>query len=415
MPGSIAGGDGGLRVSRLISLSAVCVISTLAAGCATVERRAVPAALASDASVPGLAATRFWGDEVPKDILSFVRQHMPSVTRMAAGATRKNGRSHIEYLALSGGADDGAFGAGLLTGWTQRGNRPRFEVVTGVSAGALIAPYAFLGPSYDRQLAELWQNFDSSSVATPQVLAGLFGAEALADSTPLRNLIAKHVDRRMLAEVAGEYRSGRLLLVGTTNLDAQRQMIWNMGEIAVAAERDPEAAQLFRDVLLASASLPGIFPPVHVRVRAGGKVYEEMHVDGGPTRQVFLAPAQLSLKTFDSLYPKPPVRTVYVIRNGKVGPEYEAVQPNALAISARSLYTLTKNQGMGDLNQIFAMTERDGAAFRLASIPASFNVKSTKAFDPTYMRALFDVGQRVGRQGDSWASTPPEAVLLAAR
>ena len=404
-----------LRVLRLVSLCAIGLTAAFATGCATVERQAVPAALASNAHVAGLGATRFWGDEVPKDILSFAREHMPSLTRMAAGATQKNGRPHIEFLALSGGADDGAFGAGLLTGWTQRGNRPRFEVVTGVSAGALIAPYAFLGPGYDRQLAEVWQNFDSSSVATPQVLAGLFGAEALADSTPLRNLIAKHVDRRMLAEIAREYRNGRLLLVGTTNLDAQRQVIWNMGEIAVAAERDPEAAQLFRDVLLASASLPGIFPPVHVKVRAGGKVYEEMHVDGGPTRQVFLAPAQLSLRTFDALYPKPPMRTVYVIRNGKIAPEYEAVQPNALAISARSLFTLTKNQGMGDLNQIFAMTERDGAAFRLASIPSSFNVKSKKAFDPDYMKALFEVGRGVGRQGDSWARTPPEAVLLAAR
>jgi hypothetical protein len=411
----IAYGVGKLRASRLISLSAVCLITTFATGCATVQRHAVPAALASDAAVPGLAATRFWGDEVPKDILSFVREHMPSVSRMAAGAKQKGGRPHIEYLALSGGADDGAFGAGLVTGWTQRGDRPRFEVVTGVSAGALIAPYAFLGPSYDRQLAELWQNFDSSSVATPQVLAGLLGADALADSTPLRNLIAKHVDRRMLAEIAQEYRNGRLLLVGTTNLDAQRQMIWNMGEIAVAAERDKHAAQLFRDVLLASASLPGIFPPVHVKVRANGKIYEEMHVDGGPTRQVFLAPAQLSLKVFDKLYPKPPLRTVYVIRNGKIAPEYEAVQPNALAISARSLFTLTKNQGMGDLNQIFAMTERDGAAFRLASIPSSFKVKSAKAFDPVYMKALFEVGQQVGRQGNSWARTPPEAVLMAQR
>lgn len=391
------------------------MVTVVAAGCAAVERHAVPAALAAEAKVPGLAATRFWGDEVPKDILTFVREHMPSVSRMAAGAKQKGGRPHIEYLALSGGADDGAFGAGLVTGWSQRGDRPRFEVVTGVSAGALIAPYAFLGPSYDRQLAELWQNFDSSSVATSQVLAGLLGADALADSTPLRNLIAKHVDRRMLADIAQEYRSGRLLMVGTTNLDAQRQVIWNMGEIAVAAERDQEAAQLFRDVLLASASLPGIFPPVHVKVRAGGKVYEEMHVDGGPTRQVFLAPAQLSLKVFDKLYPKPPVRTVYVIRNGKIAPEYEAVQPNALSISARSLFTLTKNQGMGDLNQIFAMTERDGAAFRLASIPSSFNVKSAKAFDPAYMRALFDVGQRMGRQGNGWAKTPPEAVLMAAR
>jgi hypothetical protein len=404
-----------LPVSRLLALSAVYFVTLAAAGCATVERHAVPAALASDARVPGLEATRFWGDEVPKDILSFVRNHMPSVSRMEAGTTQKNGRPHIEYLALSGGADDGAFGAGLLTGWTERGNRPRFEVITGVSAGALIAPYAFLGPSYDRQLSELWLNFDSSSVATPQVLAGLLGAEALADSTPLRNLITKHVDRRMLSEIAQEYRNGRMLLVGTTNLDAQRQVIWNMGEIAVAAERDKEATQLFRDVLLASASLPGIFPPVHVKVRAGGKVYEEMHVDGGPTRQVFLAPSQFSLKTFDSLYPKPPTRTVYVIRNGKIAPEYEAVQANALSISARSLFTLTKSQGMGDLNQIFAMTERDGAAFRLASIPSSFNVKSAKSFDPAYMKALFEVGQRIGRQGDSWARTPPEAVLIAQR
>jgi hypothetical protein len=404
-----------LRSSALVRVIAIGLIAVSAAACARVERHAVPASLVAEARVPGIGATRFWGDEVPRDIFTFVQTHMPSVQRMAAGATMKNGRPHVEFLALSGGAEDGAFGAGLLTGWTRRGDRPRFEVVTGVSAGALIAPYAFLGPSYDRQLAELWQNFDSGSVATPQVLAGLLGAEALADSTPLRNLIAKHVDRRMLAEIAREYRGGRLLMIGTTNLDAQRQMIWNMGEIAVSAERDPEAAQLFRDVLLASASLPGIFPPVHVKVRVGDEVFEEMHVDGGPTRQVFLAPAQFSLKTFDKLYAKPPLRTVYVIRNGKIGPEYEAVKPTALAISARSLFTLTKNQGMGDLNQIFAMTERDGAAFRLASIPASFNFKAAGPFDPDYIRALFEVGQRLGQSGNAWARTPPEAVLLAAR
>ncbi len=385
------------------------------AACASVERQPVPAKLVAKAEVPVVGAIRFWGDEVPKDVIAFVQQHMPNVSRLASTVGVRQGRPHVEYLALSGGAEDGAFGAGLLTGWSKRGDRPRFEVVTGVSAGALIAPYAYLGPSYDNQLAELWNNFDSSSVATPQVLAGLLGADALADSTPLRNLIASHVDRRMLAGVAAQYRAGRLLLIGTTNLDAQRQMIWNMGEIAVASERDPDAVQLFRDVLLASASLPGIFPPVHVKVRVGNKIFEEMHVDGGPTRQVFLAPAQFSLKTFDRLYPSPPRRTVYVIRNGKIAPEYEPVQSNVLAISARSLFTLTKHQAMGDLNQIYAMAERDGAAFRLASIPATFNVKSAKAFDPTYMRALFDVGRKIGERGDGWARSPPEAVLLARR
>jgi hypothetical protein len=391
------------------------LLAATAAGCTRIERQPVPASLVSQATVPGLAHVRFWGDEVPKDVYAFVQTHMPGVRRMASRAALEKGQPLVEYLALSGGADDGAFGAGLLVGWSKRGDRPKFEVVTGVSAGALIAPYAFLGPSYDRQLAELWTTFDANSVATPQVLAGLLGAEAIADSTPLRNLIAKHVDRRMLRQIAHEYRNGRVLMIGTTNLDAQRQVIWNMGEIAAAAGRDPEAVELFRDVLLASASLPGIFPPVHVKVRVGERVFEEMHVDGGPSRQVFLAPAQFSLRTFDKLYPQPPIRRVYVVRNGKLAPVYEAVQANTLAISARSLFTVTKNQSIGDINQIYAMTERDGAEFRLASIPASFTAQSAQPFDPVYMKALFEVGYRLGQQGNAWARTPPEAVTLAKR
>jgi len=391
------------------------LLALVVAGCARIERQAVPASLVSHAMVPGLANARFWGDEVPKDVVAFVQTHMPGVARMASRPALEMGRPLVEYLALSGGAEDGAFGAGLLVGWSKRGDRPRFEVVTGVSAGALIAPYAFLGPGYDAQLAELWTTFDAQMVATPQVLAGLLGAEAIADTAPLRELIAKHVDRRMLREIAHEYRGGRLLMVGTTNLDAQRQVIWNMGEIAVAAARDPEAAQLFRDVLLASASIPGVFPPVHVKVRVGDQVFEEMHVDGGPTRQVFLAPAQFSLRTFDSLYPQPPVRRVYVVRNGKLAPAYEAVQPNTLAISARSLFTVTKNQGIGDINRIYAMTQRDGAEFRLASIPASFTAESKQSFDPAYMKALFEVGYRLGLGGKTWVRTPPEAVPAAQR
>ena len=391
------------------------LLALVVAGCARIERQAVPASLVSHAMVPGLANARFWGDEVPKDVVAFVQTHMPGVARMASRPALEMGRPLVEYLALSGGAEDGAFGAGLLVGWSKRGDRPRFEVVTGVSAGALIAPYAFLGPGYDAQLAELWTTFDAQMVATPQVLAGLLGAEAIADTAPLRELIAKHVDRRMLREIAHEYSGGRLLMVGTTNLDAQRQVIWNMGEIAAAAARDPEAAQLFRDVLLASASIPGVFPPVHVKVRVGDQVFEEMHVDGGPTRQVFLAPAQFSLRTFDSLYPQPPVRRVYVVRNGKLAPAYEAVQPNTLAISARSLFTVTKSQGIGDINRIYAMTQRDGAEFRLASIPASFNAESKQSFDPAYMKALFEVGYGLGLSGKAWVRTPPEAVPVARR
>lgn len=394
---------------------AACVLVAAVAGCARVERSPVPEALASHATPQGLAYARFWGDEVPKEVITFAQMHMPNVKQMATGTAQEMGRPVVEYLALSGGAEDGAFGAGLLVGWSKRGDRPRFEVVTGVSAGALIAPYAFLGPRYDAQLAELWTEFDAKMVFTPQVLAGLLGAEALADTKPLRELIAKHVDRRMLREIAQEYRSGRLLMIGTTNLDAQRQVIWNMGEIAVAAARDPEAAQLFRDVLLASASIPGLFPPVHVKVRVGDQTFEEMHVDGGATRHVFVAPAQFSLRTFDGFYKQPPIRRVYVVRNARLEPVYEAVQPNTLAIGARSLTTLTKSQSLGDLNHIYAMTQRDGAEFRLASIPMSFSEKSSQPFDPIYMQALFKAGYAQGLGGKDWVRTPPQAVSVSQR
>lgn len=381
-------------------------LSLLLAACATqVVREPVPSNLVASATIPGLSHARFWGDEVPPDILTFVREHMPGSARMATKTSVTGKQPVVEYLALSGGAGDGAFGGGLLVGWSKRGTRPQFEVVTGVSAGALIAPFAFLGSSYDSQLTEVWTKYNTEMLATPQLLAGLLGAEALTDNTGLRDLVARYVDRRMLDRIAEEYRKGRILLVGTTNLDAQRPVIWNMGEIAASSH--PSALDLFRDVLLASTSLPGVFPPVHVKVAAGDKMLEEMHVDGGPTRQVFLAPAHFSLRVFDKLYPRPPLRRIYVVKNGKLGPEYEAVKPNTLSISARSLFTLTKSQSIGDINRIYQIAQRDGAEFRLTSIPESFDAVATQPFDPAYMKRLFQLGYEMGRIGEPWSRAPP--------
>ncbi|MDX2201488.1 MAG: patatin-like phospholipase family protein [Hyphomicrobiaceae bacterium] len=390
------------------------MLALVLSGCAArVVRDPVPIQLVDQVGIPGMAHARFWGDEVPANIVGFMREHMPGSARMASKVDPRAGQPLVEYLALSGGAGDGAFGGGVLVGWTQRGDRPHFEVVTGVSAGALIAPFAFLGPAYDRQLKEMWTKYDTNMLVTPQVLAGLLGAEALTDNSGLRDLIAKYVDRRLLNRVADEYRKGRVLLIGTTNLDAQRPVIWNMGEIA--ANRHPYALELFRDVLLASTAVPGAFPPVHIKVANGDRVLEEMHVDGGPTRQVFLAPAHLSLRTFDALYAKPPQRRIYVIKNGKLTPEYEAVQANTLAISARSLFTLTKSQSIGDINRIYQTAQRDKAQFRLTSIPSSFDMQAKQAFDPEYMKALFDVGYELGRSGGAWSTSPPEAARGSAQ
>ena len=404
-----------LRVYRSCLALILCGVAIALGGCgARVVRDPVPANLVDAAAIPGLSHARFWGDEAPNDIVAFVQTHMPAAKRMAVSRNLQGDRPVVDYLALSSGAGDGAFGAGLLAGWTKRGDRPKFEVVTGVSAGALSAPFVFLGPEYDRVLLEIWTKYDTAALATPQILAGLFGAESFANSTPLRKLIAKYVTRTLLDRIAKEYRSGRILLVGTTNLDAQRPVMWNMGEIAANPGAYP--VELFQQVVLASASIPGAFPPVHIKVRVGDRILEEMHVDGGPTRQVFVAPANLSLRAFDKLYPTTPIRRIYVIKNGKLNPEYEAVQANTLSISARSLFTITKSQSIGDINRIYSMAERDGAEFRLAAIPADFNVKPTEIFDPVYMKQLYEVGYQMGRVGNTWMRRPPEDIeALAAR
>lgn len=400
-------------------MMAVVAVTALLAGCATAIPRQTPpnAAVAETAIVPDIPAARFFGDEVPHDIISEIRRKLPNLVTHAADTRTANGRPIVEYLALSGGGSDGAFGAGLLAGWSAHGTRPQFEVVTGVSAGAIIAPFAFLGPAHDKQLAEIWTEYGTSELLTAQILPGLLGGSSLADTSKLAELVARYVDRKFLRAIAAEYRRGRILLIGTTNLDMQRPIIWNMGEIA--ASNHPQAPELFHKVIMASAAIPGAFPPVNIAVTADGQAAEEMHVDGGVTREVFIAPVQLNLKTFDRFYAAPPVRRIYIIKNGKLSPEFEAVKPTAITIAARSITTLTKSQSYGDIYRIWRTAVESGADFNLTAVPAEFQGKAKQAFDPEYQKALYKVGFTKGRSGVHWAKLPPEVQerppLLAAR
>lgn len=377
------------------------------AGCASVmPRDPVPRALAAKANVPGMEHVRFWGDEVPKDFLGHARRWTPNLVRREDSTTYDNRNFVVNYLALSSGGADGAFGAGLLVGWTKSETRPRFDVVTGISAGALIAPFAFLGPAYDRQLREVWTNYGTNDLLVQRPLAGILGGPALADTAPLAELIAKYVDQSFLDAVARQHLQGSLLLIGTTNLDAQRPVVWNMGQIAISGH--PRALPLFRQVLLAAVSIPGVFPSVHIDVEANGQIYEEMHVDGGTTREVFIAPVQLSLRELDPLYVASPFHRVYVIKNSKLTPEWNPVEDRALTVGARALSTLIKSEGEGDLFRIYMIAKRDGAEFNLAGIPERFNRESKERFDLAYMRALFDVGFAQARAGYRWLKSPLE-------
>lgn len=400
-----SGLSGGLRhVLRSVTwLSAVLALAL--SGCASIERNGVPnAEQAFSAQVPELGAVRYWSDEASADPIGDMRRHAMHLPQLAQNARRVDGRPVIETLALSGGGSDGAFGAGLLTGWTERGDRPEFEIVTGVSAGAIIAPFAFLGPRYDGTLRTIWTEYQKSQVITAQILPGLLGGDALTDTTPLANLVAKYIDRPMLDAIAAEYARGRILMVLTTNLDAQRPVTWNMGEIARSPS--PQALTLFRKVILASAAIPGAFPPVNIPVHVDGKLYEELHVDGGTTREVFVLPIDAPFKAFDRLYAKPPIRKLYIVKNGKIVPEYEVVPQKTLKIASRAISTLIKSQNWSEVYRIYRMALDGGADFNFMAVPASFNFKSNEIYDPAYQKALFDVGVEAGRAGH-WQKTPP--------
>jgi predicted acylesterase/phospholipase RssA len=375
------------------------------AGCAmTMPRDALPEWLVDEAELAGMPGVRIWGDASAKSLDALVRAESPKMRALAAARERAGRSAALNLVAISGGAEDGAFGAGLLVGWSDAGTRPDFDLVTGVSAGALIAPFVYLGRDRDPQIKELFTKYAQEDILSTNVVSGLFGGAALADSAPLANLIAKYVDERFLRDVARERMKGRILLVGTTNLDAQRPVLWDMGRIAMS--NHPQALNLFRKVLLASASIPGVFAPVRIQVRANGRAYEELHVDGGVTQQVFVAPPSVAMNSVDPGV-KRLTRRLFIIRNGKISPEWQPIKANALSIAGRSLSTLTKSQGIGDLYRIYSTTQRDSTEFNLAVIPSAFDLKSPEPFDQGYMRALYDVGYQAGYRGYPWMKAPP--------
>ena len=222
----------------------------------------------------------------------------------------------MNYLAVSGGGDNGAFGAGLMNGWTETGTRPEFKMVTGVSTGALIAPFAFLGSDYDATLREVYTTMTPEKVYRARGISAALFDDAMADTTPLSQVIAGYADQKMFDAIAREYQKGRLLMIGTTDLDAQRPVIWNIG--ALAASGHPGALDLFRKILRASAAIPGAFQPVLIDVEIDGHKYQEMHVDGGAIAQLFLYPASIDLSKSGVRR----VRHAYIIRNARLDPDY---------------------------------------------------------------------------------------------
>ena len=393
-------------------LAAAAALLMLLAGCGTLPRNAPPAEGALEGKIPGFPDVRGWalqtGSTLEQDLVRSFAQESPQDFPPDASGT-----VHYAHLALSGGGANGAFGAGFLSGWTATGTRPTFKIVTGVSTGALMAPFAFIGPPYDQALRDFYTTTRSSDIfllgSTFGLLWQLVAGEALADTRPLQAMIAQHVDEQLLQRVAEAHRRGRRLYIGTAYLDAPRFVVWNMGLIASSGHTD--ALALFRKVMLASASIPVAFPPVffNVELTPGGPRYDEMHVDGGVGARVFL---------HGGVFRGSVIRErgglggagredIFVIHNGQLVPQPEPVPRSLASIAARSIDASGRTAVLGDLLRIDAYAQREGGSLRWITIPRDVNMAGEEVFDPVQMQALYDLGLRMATSGEPWFTQPP--------
>jgi hypothetical protein len=315
------------------------------------------------------------------------------------------------FLVISGGGDAGAFGAGLLVGWTKRGDRPSFKVVTGVSAGALIAPFAFLGPGYDDVLHDVAVSIGPNDIFHPRRLLHALLSDAFADDAPLAALIDRYVTSNVVAAVSEEYQKGRVLLIATTDLDSGQPVVWNMG--AIAKSRSPGALKLFKQVMLASASIPGIFAPVMIDVTVDGKPFQEMHVDGGVMNQAFLFPPYFVKWILSKSSSNLRQRTLYVIHNGRVAPTWQSVARRSTRVGRRALDALIDAHAVNDLYRLEIIARDEGEDFNVAYIGDEFDYPRHTMFDSAYLRHLFLYSYRLASEGNPWRKSLPDEVRSA--
>lgn len=352
----------------------------------TPQRPDLTAAEQDAAIIPNIAEARFWADSEA----DFLRA-LPT-----AGGP---------WINLSTGGGDGAFGAGLLTGWSESGKRPQFALVTGVSTGALMAPFVFVGSSMDDRLKRAYTEYNAGDifedVKTP---------ESLVDTWPLKRLIAKEVTLELLAAVAEAHKAGRRLFVTTTNLDASRGVVWNMG--AIATRGDEAALKLFRDIMLASTAIPGLFPPALIDVETNGKANKEMHADGGLAAQVYTAPE--SMLNASSSY-KLPATELYVVANTGLTPEFQMSERSLLGVLGRSISVGVRIMLRLGVDRAYAAAKRSDIPFNLAyPALAQTDQQARGVFDSEYMKSLFDLGVARGKTGTPFVPDVGDALRPAA-
>jgi hypothetical protein len=359
-------------------------------GCATIQRAPFTEAQQVVATIPGIPDARFWADAADAG------------RQMSAPFTGPKGEKTM--LALSGGSDNGAYGAGLLNGWTRSGTRPEFSIVTGVSTGALIAPFAFLGSDQNTTLERLFTTISARDIYRGRFAPAIPFSSSAASTKPLARLIASVVTDGLVDRIGLEHARGRRLFIGTANLDAQRMVIWNMGAIAASTALGRYA--LFRKVMLASSSIPAFFTPVIIPAQIAGRTVSEMHVDGGTTAQILTLPDEAI--TGDR--PAIGVRQlrIYVIVNNKLNGEFHLVNPKTIPIASQAINLNLRSSMAGSVNLSYLYAKANGIDYNLSFIDKDYPSGDHKMFDTGYMRGLYEYGLARVQTGDFWAKRPPD-------
>jgi predicted acylesterase/phospholipase RssA len=378
-----------MRHEKLTVFAAV-VAALLLAGCASHPERVLSRKVSAYAMLPnGMDPLN---PQRVSPMFAAATEGKPNFVRQLE---RKVGRA-LNMLSLSGGGQNGAFGAGLLNGWRESGQRPQFDVVGGVSTGALLATHALLGtPVDDAQLEEMYTQITKKNIHNERGIFSLaFGADSLSDTTPLRALIAKFITEDTLKRVAAAYNDNRYLLVGTTNIDYGQTWVWNMSLIAKDGN-----LELYRQVLLASAAFPIVFPPVEI----DGHLF----VDGAARSNVVIAGLGGSERPAPPLYG---AGNIYLVSNGRMQTPPEALRRALGNVAATTVSVMMDQSMLTAMTRSYFGARFLGYNFKLAAIPNDVNIGNDPlAFDPEQMRAAFDAGRAMAKKPDHWMTVPPNA------
>jgi len=397
---------------RIAHAAGIAILAVSLAACSTLLRNPVPLDAQDDPAIPGYSDIRYFPLTKAEPVQKTIREAFLTETPDSY-ETMPDGSHVYSYLAVSGGGSDGAFGTGILNGWSAKGDRPKFKVVTGVSTGALIAPFAFLGSAYDPQIKEAYTTVNPDRIYVVRRLISILWHESLADNKPLKDLVSTFITPPVLDAIAAEHAKGRRLYVASTDMDREEPVIWDLG--AIASSKDPTRLELFRTVLVASASIPAVFPPTMVKVMFDGKSYDEMHCDGGVFFEAFSIGSLVDLSALiQQAHPDftgKVVQRLYVIRNGSTTPDRKHIKRGLGSISGRAIATLLKMSGINDLYRLYLSSLHDKVEFRYVSLPPDYVRTTDEEFNEAEMNRQYELGYQLAIDGIPWKTLPPGYVL----